>query len=184
MRKGKERKKFEFGSVGLRPHTSKFKLLLASQILEAIMNIPVGVTATIGDRVRQSSDTLSALSIAIFGTLLPDLEIRTSSASDNAATAAAELEKVKAGFDKMLDALVTASNGTTASYHDLVQMHGDYEQRIKMITALGHSSSITLAILVQLYRIQKTQIERRMLITEGLQCHIWERIQSVHVASM
>ena len=148
------------------------------------MNIPVGVTATIEDRVRQSSDTLSTLSVAIYGTTPSDLEMGTSLGADDAAAAAAELEKIKAGYGNLLDALVTVSNRVTASYHMLVEMHGDCERWIKKITALDPSNSSVLTGRLQLYRFQKARVERRMLATEKMQYKIWKTIQSVHVASM
>ena len=150
----------------LRTHTY-FKSLIMN-------NPPAVTTSTIWDEELRSYDShLNTLSsfIAVLSTLYTDVDI---SVPDNAV---AELEKVKAGCCKDFDTFVTISNSMTATYRTLVQRHGDCERSIKDLTASGNSNTVTIN--VQVFQIQKAQLEREMLYLEKAQCRRWKRIPVV-----
>ena len=96
-------------------------------------------------------------------------------------SAITELKEAIAGYCKSFAALVNISNSTTATYHTLVESHGECERVIKELTASGGNSNLATTN-VLIIQTRKALIEREMLETEEAQCQTWQTIQAVQFA--
>lgn len=98
--------------------------------------------------------------------------------------AAAELAQQQARIYDQFEIMVTTSNSITATYHTLVQMHGDCERTIKESAAQGPSNGfITNVQHVQHVQARKAEIEGAMLEVENVQWKYWTEIRELQIAS-
>lgn len=146
-----------------------------------ITTTPPNATSPIWGQIAKlchDYSTKVACLITILETFRDNPEIGPSLVHDSAIT---ELKKAEAGYCKSFEALVNISNSTTATYHTLVESHGNCERLIKELTASGGNSNlVTNSVLI--IQTQKALIEQEMLETEECQCQTWQTIEAVHFA--
>ena len=82
-------------------------------------------------------------------------------------------EELEVQCHTCFDNLITDSNRMTASYHKLVEEHGECERWIKDLTASGVNANRLTAL-----GNQKAEIEREMIDVEDTQTKTWEAIKS------